>query len=84
MAAELEAYGPLVVGSYIVACDGIMQQVAGLLARGRLGRTTRLVRWEFLQTTPNLGSRTWWPFNEGVVRQRVSYWPQAYLRSDLN
>ena len=21
-----------------------------------------------------------WPFNEGVVRQRVSYWPHAYLR----
>ena len=30
VAAELEAYGPIVSPeSYIVACDGIMQQVAG-------------------------------------------------------
>lgn len=84
VAAELEAYGPLVSsGSYIVACDGIMQQVAGA------PRTEADWSWnnpisavqaflanhpEFEPNEPN------WPFNEGVVRQRVSYWPQAYLR----
>ena len=25
-----------------------------------------------------------WPFNEGLLRQRVSYWPQAYLKRRLD
>ena len=84
VAAELEAYGPLVSpGSYIVACDGIMHQVAGA------PRTEPDWSWnnpisavqayltnhqEFEAHEPE------WPFNEGLVRQRVSYWTQAYLR----
>ena len=84
VAAELEAYGPLVSpGSYIVACDGIMQQVAGA------PRTEEDWSWNnpisaveaFLQHHPEFEAHEpEWPFNEGVVRQRVSYWPQAYLR----
>jgi cephalosporin hydroxylase len=84
VAAELEAYGPLVSpGSYIVACDGIMQQVSGA------PRTEADWTWnnpisavtdflsehqEFEEHEPE------WPFNEGLVRRRVTYWPQAYLR----
>jgi len=84
VAAELEAYGPLVSpGSYIVACDGIMQQVAGA------PRTQPDWTWNhpisalqaFLAAHPEFEAHEpEWPFNEGVVRQRVSYWPQAYLR----
>lgn len=84
VAAELEAYGPMVSpGSYIVACDGIMQQVAGA------PRTEADWSWNnpisavqnFLAIHPEFEAHEpEWPFNEGVVRQRVSYWPQAYLR----
>ena len=84
VAAELEAYGPLVSpGSYIVACDGIMQQVAGA------PRTESDWSWNnpisavqnFLKTHPGFEAHEpQWPFNEGKVRQRVTYWPQAYLR----
>ena len=82
--AELEAYGPLVTpGSYIVATDGIMQQVAGA------PRTAPDWAWnnplqaanefaarhpEFTHEEPEL------PFNEGVVTERVTYWPQGFLR----
>ena len=82
--AELAAYGPLVSpGSYIVACDGIMGQVAGA------PRTEDDWTWdnpteaakaftadhpEFVIEEPEF------PFNEGVVRERVTYWPGAYLR----
>lgn len=84
VAAELEAYGPLVSpGSYIVACDGIMQQVVGA------PRSQPDWDWNnpisavqaYLAAHPEFEAREPdWPFNEGLVRQRVSYWPQAYLR----
>ena len=84
VAAELEAYGPLVsADSYIVACDGIMQQVAGA------PRTQSDWSWnhpisavnEFLKAHPEFEAHEpVWPFNEGLVRRRVTYWPQAYLR----
>ena len=84
VAAELEAYAPLVSpGSYIVACDGIMQQVAGA------PRTEADWTWNnpisavqaFLADHPEFEAHEpEWPFNEGSVRERVSYWPQAYLR----
>jgi cephalosporin hydroxylase len=84
VAAELEAYAPLVTpGSYIVACDGIMAQVAGaprtepdwtwdnpLTAMdGFLSRHS-----EFVQQEPAF------PFNEGKIRNRVTYWPRAFLQ----
>ena len=88
VAAELEAYGPLVSpGSYIVACDGIMQQVAGA------PRTESDWSWNnpisavqnFLNTHPGFEAHEpHWPFNEGTLRQRVTYWPQAYLRRRLD
>jgi cephalosporin hydroxylase len=84
VAAELDAYGPMVSpGSYIVACDGIMQQVAGA------PRTENDWTWnnpisavnEFLDRNPNFEAHEpTWPFNEGVIRERVTYWPKAYLR----
>ena len=82
--AELEAYAPLVApGFYIVACDGIMKQVAGA------PRTAHDWRWNnplgaidaFLSRHPEfVAGEPEFPFNEGKVRQRVTYWPNAFLR----
>lgn len=84
VAAELEAYGPMVSrGSYIVACDGIMQQMAGA------PRTQSDWSWNnpisavqnFLTKHPEFEmNEPEWPFNEGTINNRVTYWPQAYLR----
>jgi cephalosporin hydroxylase len=82
--AELEAYAPLVsAGSYIVVCDGIMKQVAGA------PRTSSDWSWDnplaaiddFLDLYPEFECvEPVWPFNEGSVTERVTYWPRAYLR----
>jgi cephalosporin hydroxylase len=81
---ECRAYAPLVpVGSYIVATDGIMQDVAGA------PRTTP----EWVHDNPKAAAHAFvaenpdfvieepaWPFNEGAVRARVTYWPSAFLK----
>ena len=82
--AELEAYGPLVTkGSYIVATDGIMKHVAGA------PRTSPDWNWnnpedaavEFASKHPEFVlEEPAFPFNEGVVTERVTYWPKAYLK----
>jgi cephalosporin hydroxylase len=81
---ELEAYGPLVgIGSYIVAADGIMENVVGA------PRTRPEWAWdnprravaEFLVRHPEFELAT--PpqrFNEGMINQPVTYWPGGYLR----
>lgn len=84
VAAELDAYAPMVTpGSYLVACDGIMQQVAGA------PRTTPDWTWnnpitaidEFLARNGDfLAEEPAFAFNEGVVRNRVTYWPKSFLR----
>lgn len=82
--AELEAYSSLVSpGSYIIACDGIMQQVAGA------PRTAEDWTWnnpisainEFVATHPEFECvEPAQPFNEGKITERVTYWPKAFLR----
>jgi cephalosporin hydroxylase len=84
VSAELEAYAPLVTrGSYIVATDGIMQDLAGAprsqpdwdwnnpqqAARQFVARHK-----EFQIENPVP------PFNEGLVIDPVTYWPSAYLK----
>jgi cephalosporin hydroxylase len=82
--AELDAYAPLVsVGSYIVAMDGIMEKVAG-------GPRTKP---EWRDDNPRRAALEWaqlhpefiieepeFAFNEGLVTERVTYWPDAFLR----
>jgi cephalosporin hydroxylase len=82
--AELRAYGPLVsIGSYIIASDGLMEQVAGAPRtnddwswnnprQAALQFAREDARFELHE--PN------WLFNEGAVRERVTYWPDAFLR----
>jgi cephalosporin hydroxylase len=82
--AELEAYGPLVTsGSYIVATDGIMAQVAGAPRTQddwgwnnplEAARTFAAASSQFVIEEPAF------PFNEGVVRDRVTYWPSGFLK----
>jgi cephalosporin hydroxylase len=81
---ELEAYAPLVTpGSYIVATDGIM---------GWLGNAPR-TQPDWIWNNPRDAAREFAArhpefvpgeppqlFNEGAVRQRVTYWPDAWLR----
>jgi cephalosporin hydroxylase len=81
--AELERYAPLVgVGSYVVVCDGIMEQVAGG-PRTQADWTTdnpRRAVIDFAARNKNFAIREpAWRFNEGLVSERVSYWPDAYL-----
>lgn len=84
VAAELEAYGPLVTeGSYIVSTDGIMSLVHDA-PRGKA---------EWVKDNPTEAAREFatshsefaleeppFPFNEGEVTERVTHWPGAYLR----
>lgn len=82
--AELEAYSPMVSrGSYIVAMDGIMEQVVGA------PRTQPDWAWnnpkqaasEFVAAHPEFEIvEPAFPFNEGSVKERVTYWPGGYLR----
>lgn len=81
---ELRAYGDLVSeDSYIVACDGIMQDVVGGERTSPDWDTNNpqfavkdflAERSDFVLEEPSF------PFNEGQIQERVTYWPNAYLR----
>ncbi|HET8782336.1 MAG TPA: CmcI family methyltransferase [Pyrinomonadaceae bacterium] len=82
--AELSAYSQLVSpGSYIVAMDGIMQQVVGG------PRTQPDWTWnnplqaalEFVKGNPDfIIEEPPFLFNEGNIRERVTYWPNAFIK----
>jgi cephalosporin hydroxylase len=84
VAAELDAYHGLVTpGSYIVATDGIMKQLAdvpkGKPAWESDNPTDAAVEFaarhpEFVLEQPE------WPFNESALRRNITHWPQAWLR----
>ena len=84
VAAELEAYAPMVTpGSYIVATDGIMQMLPDV-PRGTEGwgddnpaaaaREFAARHPEFVLEVPR------WPFNESALQNNVTHWPDAWLR----
>jgi cephalosporin hydroxylase len=82
--SELDAYGPLVTtGSYIVAMDGIMEQLTGA-PRTRPDWTwnnPRQAALEFVSRNPDFFvEEPAFPFNEGAVNQRVTHWPDGYLK----
>jgi cephalosporin hydroxylase len=81
---ELELYAPLVsVGSYIVATDGIMEQVVGApRTKPDWGKNNpRQAALDFAQAHSEFVlEEPRWPFNEGSVNSRVTYWPDAFLR----
>jgi cephalosporin hydroxylase len=82
--AELNAYSPLVsVGSYVVAMDGIMEQVVGA------PRTQPDWNWnnprqaalEFVAANRDfLIQEPAFSFNEGNITERVTYWPDSFIK----
>lgn len=81
---ELGAYSDLVsVGSYIVAADGIMENLAGA-PRSREDwswNNPKAAAEEFVKNNHDfIIEEPVFPFNEGNVTQRVTYWPKAWLR----
>jgi cephalosporin hydroxylase len=82
--AELRAYAPLVTpGSYVVVADTIMERIVGA------PRTDADWGWDnpssaieqFLGEDPRFAvEEPPFAFNEGLVNERVSYWPGGYLR----
>jgi cephalosporin hydroxylase len=82
--AELEAYGPLIsVGSYIVAMDGIMEEIVGA------PRTQEDWSWnnpkraamEFVEKNKNFViTEPGFVFNEGSVKERVTYYPSGIIK----
>ncbi|WP_319773481.1 CmcI family methyltransferase [Breoghania sp.] len=81
---ELRAYADVVTpGSYIVATDGIMEQVAGAPRSADDWKTNnpKQAALDFVKENENFViEEPVWPFNEGVVRERVTYWPSAYVK----
>lgn len=82
--AELREYGPLVSpGSYAVAMDGIMEQIAGAPRTHEdwtWNNPRQAVR-EFLAEDDRFVlEEPAFTFNEGVVVDRVTYWPGAFLK----
>lgn len=82
--AELRAYGDFVTpGSYIVATDGIMEEVAGAprTAPDWTWNNPRRAALDFVGEDRRFEvDEPDFPFNEGVVTDRVTYWPTAYLK----
>jgi cephalosporin hydroxylase len=81
---ELKAYGEMVgVGSYILACDGIMGELPGA-PRSQPDWTwnnPKRAAEEFLAGTDDFVlDPPPPPFNEGAITEPVTYWPGAYLK----
>jgi cephalosporin hydroxylase len=81
---ELKAYAPFVtIGSYIVAMDGIMEQIVGA------PRTQPDWSWnnpkqaalEFVkQNDEFIIEEPAFLFNEGQITERITYWPSAFIK----
>jgi len=82
--AELTAYAPLVSpGSYIVAMDGIMEEVVGAPRTDPdwTWNNPRQAALEFVGNHSNFQiEEPTRPFNEGNISKRVTYWPSAFIR----
>jgi cephalosporin hydroxylase len=82
--AELQAYAGLVsVGSWIVAADGIMEEVAGAPRTGAdwTWNNPKAAALEFVSTRDDFRIELpAIPFNEGVITEPVTYWQGAWIR----
>jgi len=82
--AELNAYSRFVSpGSYIVAMDGIMEEVVGAprTEADWTWNNPRQAALEFVDNHPNFRiEEPARPFNEGNISKRVTYWPSAFIR----
>jgi cephalosporin hydroxylase len=82
--AELNAYAPLVSqGSYVVAMDGIMEQVVGAprTQPDWAWNNPRRAALEFVEKNPDFVIiEPPFPFNEGNTSERVTYWPSGFIK----
>lgn len=82
--SELHAYAPMVsVGGYLVATDGVMQQMAGAPRSESDWKTNNplCAAQDFVAQDDRFQlSEPQWLFNEGAVRERVTYWPGCYVK----
>lgn len=82
--AELSAYAPLVTpGSFIIVMDGIMGRLVGAPRSEPdwADNNPRQAALEWLAQARNFELvEPPFAFNEGLVRARVTYWPDAFLR----
>jgi len=81
---ELELYAPMVTpGSYIVATDGIMHDLADV-PRGKsnwIDDNPAAAAVEFATDHAEFKlEQPAWPFNESTLTKNVTYWPNAWLR----
>ena len=81
---ELRLYSKLVsVGSYIVATDGIMEKIVGAPRSNPDWGTNnpKKALEQFVKENENFEiSEPVFPFNEGIVKDRVTYWPSAFIK----
>lgn len=82
--AELTAYAPLVTyGSYIVAMDGIMEELVGAprAESDWIWNNPKTAALEFVEKDRGFViEEPPFPFNEGDVSDRVTYWPSAFIK----
>ena len=84
VARELECYAPLVTqGSYIVATDGIMKDIADVpraLPEWKTDNPFEAAN-EFAARHPEFRQQPpAWPSQHGVLTENVTYWPGAWLQ----
>ena len=81
---ELQAYSSLVsIDSYIVACDGIMADVKGAPRTEEdwdWNNPTEAAKIFATESKEFVIEEPAFPFNEGVISERVTYWPSAFLK----
>jgi cephalosporin hydroxylase len=81
---ELNAYSSIVsVGSYIVAMDGIMENLVGAPRSQNdwAWNNPKAAAEEFVKKNKNfIIEEPEFSFNEGVVRDRITYWPSSFIR----
>lgn len=84
VAGELEAYCGLVTpGSYIVATDGVMRDLADAPRGGADWATNNPTEAaaEFAARHPEfILEQPAWPFNESALTKNITHWPGAWLR----
>lgn len=82
--AELEAYSKMVsVGSYIVATDGIMEYVVGAPrtnADWATNNPKKAAEKFVADNTDFVIEEPEFAFNEGEIKERVTYWPSAFIK----
>jgi cephalosporin hydroxylase len=82
--AELEAYAEIVnVGSYIVAMDGIMQNLVGAPRTNPdwFWNNPQQAAREFVAAHPQFVIESpEFMFNEGAVREPITYWPNGFIK----